>query len=207
MSAFALEDFGTSAPARHGESALQTAGPKGEDRFDDGYNSGWDDAMTQVDAEQSRVAERLADRLVTLEHDQRAATAAALSALEPALRDIFDKLLPRAAERAFLPLLLEEVRTALDTAGGRLVLHVAPEEETAVLRLLERAGIARDRVGVRSEATLSMSQALIRWGGQERRVDLESVLTSLDDALETFLATMDRGPDAADADIKEAIDG
>ena len=52
-----------------------------------------------------------------------------------------------------------------------------------------------------------MSQALIRWDGQERRIDLEGVLAALDDALETFLATMDRGPDAADADTKEAVNG
>ena len=207
MSRFALEDFGTPASARAAGPGPEAAAAGVADRFDDGYNAGWDDAMAQVEAEQTRVAERLAERLVTLEQDQRAATAAALAALEPAMRDIFDKLLPRTAGRAFLPLLIEEVRTALDIAGGKLALHVAPEEEAAVVRLLERAAIGADRVRVRPEATLSISQALIRWDGQERRIDLEGVLSALDDALETFLATMDRGPDAGDADIKEAVNG
>ncbi len=36
---------------------------------------------------------------------------------------------------------------------------------------------------------------------------MEGTLAALDDALETFLATMDRGDDAAGADMKEAING
>lgn len=203
MSRFALEDFGKHAFPRAAGGGSPMA-PGAADRFDDGYNSGWDDAMSQVETEQTRVAERLAERLGGLEQSRQAATAAAIQALEPALRDIFDKLLPRTVERAFLPLLLEEVGSVLGAAGGKVSLHVAPEEEAAVTRLLERAQIGADRVGVRPEATLSISQALIRWDGQERRVDLEGVLTALDDALETFLATMDRGPTA---DTKEAVNG
>lgn len=204
MSRFALEDFGSAASIRP---AMPAAGSGAPDRFDDGFNAGWDDAMAQVEAEQTRVAEGLAERLDSLEHDQRAATAAALAALEPTLRDIFDKLLPRTAERAFLPLLLEEIGSLLAEGHLRPVLHVAPEEEAAVLRLLVRAAIGPDRLTVRPEPALSVSQALIRWEGQERQLDLEGVLSALDDALETFLATMDRGPGAGDAEPQEAVNG
>ena len=204
MIGFALEDFGSAAaahaPGRAG------SGVKTLDRFDDGYNAGWQDAMDRIEAEQKHVGERLAERLDRMELTQRDANAAALTALEPALRDIFDRLLPRAAERAFLPILLEEVGAVLAGDAGRLTLHVAPEEEQAISRLLERAGHAEDRVSVRPEPTLSISQAHIRWQGQERRVDLEGVLSTLDEALETFIATMDRGDDAA-PDIKEARNG
>ncbi|WP_339640529.1 hypothetical protein [Jannaschia helgolandensis] len=175
------------------------------DRFDDGYNAGWDDAMAQVEAEQSRVAAQLAERLTGLERDQRAAMTTALMTLEPALRDVFDKLLPSTVERAFLPILLEEVEAVLDAGTECLTLVVAPEDAAPVARLLERGGIAAERVTVTPEPALSMSQALIRWTGQERQIDLEGVLTALDDALETFLATMDRGQDAAG--LKEALNG
>lgn len=206
MSGFALEDFGSRAwTARPVAGAA--AAKAGADRFDAGYNAGWDDAMARVEAEQTRVGERLAERLDALELGQRAANAGALAALEPALRDVFDKVLPHAAGRAFLPLLLDEMATVLSGDAGHLVVQVAPEEEAAVLRLLERVGHPPGRVAVRAEPTLSISQALIRWEGQERRVDLEGVLAELDDALETFLATMDRGPDAAEIDIKEARNG
>ncbi len=163
--------------------------------------------MAQVTRDQGRVAERLAERLETIELDQRSANAGALAALEPALRDVFDKLLPGAAERAFLPLLMEEVGRLLADGSGPLTLHVAPEEEPALVRLIDRAGLSVERIRVRPEPALSISQALIRWEGQERRIDLEAVLAALDDALETFLATMDRGPDAAEPELKEAANG
>ena len=198
--ALRLEDFGALGQAP-GMASVDHA----NDRFDDGYNAGWDDAMAQVEAEQSRVAAQLAERLTGLERDQRAAMTTALMTLEPALRDVFDKLLPSTVERAFLPILLEEVEAVLDAGTECLTLVVAPEDAAPVARLLERGGIAAERVTVTSEPVLSMSQALIRWTGQERQIDLEGVLTALDDALETFLATMDRGQDAAG--LKEALNG
>ena len=202
MRGFTLEDFGSGRPVA--TSSRSEIAPAPIDRFDDGYNAGWDDAMAQVTRDQGRVAERLAQRLGTIELDQRAANAGALAALEPALRDVFDKLLPGAVERAFLPLLMEEVGRLLADGSGPLTLHVAPEEEPPLVRLLDRAGLSGERIRVRPEPALSISQALIRWEGQERRIDLEAVLAALDDALETFLATMDRGPDAAEPELKEA---
>lgn len=206
MNAAILEDFGSRLSvlsSAHAAPALSD----GIDRYDDGYNAGWDDAMAQVDADQARVGEGLANRLCTLEHGHRESTAAALVALEPTLREIFDKLLPRTAERAFLPLLLEEIRALLADGADKLTLHVAPEEQAAVSRLLERSGIDTKRAAVRAEPTLSISQAQVRWDGQERRIDLESTLGALDEALETFLATMDRGTDAGSVEPKEASNG
>lgn len=199
MSSLSLEDFGDPG------SALVTDIPAATDRFDDGYNAGWDDAMAQVETEQARVSEQLADRLTELEHNQRAAMSTALTTLEPALRDVFDKLLPRTVKRAFFPILLEEVEAVLASGAESLILAVAPEDAGPIARLLERGGIPSSRAVVQPEPAMSMSQAVIRWTGQERRIDLEGVLTALDDALETFLATMDRGQDAPD--IKEALNG
>lgn len=206
MNASILEDFGSRMPVG-APPARPAAAAKDIDRFDDGYNAGWDDAMAQVEAEQTRVGEGLATRLGSLEQGHRAAVAASLLALEPTLREIFDKLLPRTAERAFLPLLLEEIERLLDDGAGKLALHVAPEEEASVVRLLARAKIGPDRVTVRSEPALSISQAQLRWQGQERRIDLERTLEALDEALESFLATLDRGTDLKESDLKEAANG
>ena len=187
-----LEDFGLRRPARSAApvpmpEAVHEA-PKAD--FDAAYNAGWDDAMAQIDGEQGRIGEKLAERLGTLERDQADAMRAAVAALEPLLHDIFDKLLPRAAERGFLGVLLEEVGALAETEVGRFVIQVAPEDAPRLSRLLARTDLAPDRVTVRGEPALALSQALIRWEGQERRVDLEAVLTALDDALESFLATL-----------------
>ncbi|GIT91639.1 hypothetical protein JANAI62_20960 [Jannaschia pagri] len=192
MTRIILEDFGQSArPAPVHETVTQDVPDAG---FDEAYNAGWDDAMAQVDAEQGRVSEKLRERLLLLERDQQAAVASAISALEPLLHDVFDKLLPRAAERSFIPLLLEEVEQVLADGAGHLVILVAPEEAASLARLLERSDLSPDQVSVKSEPALSLSQALVRWDDQERRIDLEAALSALDQALETFLASVEMDP-------------
>ncbi|WP_146204859.1 hypothetical protein [Jannaschia seohaensis] len=146
--------------------------------------------MAQVDAEQGRLGDRLRDRLEALEIAQADAMRSSVSALEPVLHEIFDKLLPRAVERGFLGVLMEEVGTLAADEAGRFTIQVAPEEAPRVTRLLARADLAPNRVTVRPEPALALSQALIRWEANERRIDLESVLGALDDALESFLDTL-----------------
>lgn len=197
MSGFALEDFGSALRVRATQGEI--ARPDGIDRYDAGYNAGWDDALAQVEGEQARVGEKLAERLTSLEQGHEAAMAASLDALEPLLRDVFDRLLPRAAERAFVGVVMEELRDVANAGAGTMTLLVAPEEVAAVGRLIERSDLAGGRVEVAGEPALSLSQALIRWSGKERRIDFEAALGALDAALETFLATRERA-DADDAD-------
>ncbi|WP_299818272.1 hypothetical protein [uncultured Jannaschia sp.] len=206
MSGFALEDFGDVYPFdKPVKPVVEEPRP---DRYEEGYNAGYDDAMAQVETEQGRVAEKFAERLHGLDLDRRAAMGTALTALEPALREIFDRLLPHAAERSFLPILMQEIRKAFDGEAATVTVLVAPEDNARLVRLLDRADIESERVTVRSEPALSINQALLRWDGQERRVDLEGALTALDDALETYLSTMDRGTSAGDDDLmKEAANG
>lgn len=188
MTRLPLEDFGRPRVAPLAPVSFEVAPDNGD--FETAYNSGWDDAMTQVDEEQGRIGEKLADRLLVLERDQQSAITSAISALEPMLHEVFDKLLPRAAERGFIGVLLEEIQTLLADGAGSLIIQVAPEEATSLARLIERTDLSPNRVSIRPEPALAISQALVRWDDQERRVDLEAVLTALDEALETFLESV-----------------
>lgn len=195
-----FEDFGSRTPA---PIARRSAAPQpASDRFDEGYNAGWDDAMARVAEEQTRIGEQLADRLIALETDHLTARQALINDLEPALREVFDKLLPHAVERAFLSNLLEEVNLALAATNDQLQILVSPEDVAPMMRLLDRADIPPARASVSAEPALALSQALIRWTGQERRIDLEGVLSDLDAALDTYFATLDRSQNAPAA--KEA---
>ncbi|SDY44932.1 hypothetical protein SAMN05444004_101469 [Jannaschia faecimaris] len=197
-----FEDFGdpeASPPARSSPTAVAV------DRYDDGFNAGWDDAMAQVDAEQSRIGAQLAIRLAEIDRDEREAGQALIADLEPALRDVFDKVLPHAVERTFLGCLMEEITDVLNAANEQLTVNVSPEDVTPMTRLLGRAGIGPTQAIVSGESALAMSQALITWTGQERRIDLDGVLSELDSAIDTFFETLDRGQNATD--IKEAQNG
>lgn len=197
-----LEDFGSTAPRVAPKAA---AAPAGSDRFDDGYNAGWDDAMAQVARDQTRIAEQLADRLAVLAPEGEALRRKLMADLEPALRDVFDKVLPHAVDRSFLGTVLMEITQTMAAANEDLMVFVSPEDVAPMLRLLDRAALSSDQVQVAAEPALAMSQALLRWTGQERRIDLGGVLSDMDDAIDTFFATLDRGQNAAD--IKEAQNG
>ena len=190
-----LEDFGQMS-ARPSAGSVEPA--SGADRFDEGYNAGWDDAMAQVEKEETRIGEQLATRLAALECDHDATRLALIADLEPALRDVFDKLLPHTVERTFLANLMEEVAASLQATNEQLRILVSPEDMTPMVRLIERAGISPHQAVVAAEPALAMSQALIRWTGQERRVDLEGVLADLDAAIDAYFETLDRGQNAVD---------
>ncbi len=197
-----LEDFGRPLVLR------PVPGPATEgagDRYDEGYNAGWDDAMAHQEGLQTQIGEQLATRLSALDRTREEIRRDLVAALEPAFRDIFDKVLPRTAERAFLPCLVEEAADVLRDATEDVRILVTPEDVSPLEALLDRAGIGPDQATVAAEPALAMSQALIRWTGQERRIDFDAVLEGLDASLETFFATLDRGQDAAE--LKEAQNG
>ncbi|WP_179380981.1 FliH/SctL family protein [Jannaschia marina] len=195
-----LEDFGR--PLTRASAPL-TAATEGQ--FDAGYNAGWDDAMRQVESDRAAVGSELAERLKTLSQERAAARREMIAQLEPALREIFDKVLPRAADRSFLPSLVEEIAEIARTAETTVRLLVAPENCVPVRRACAQAELSDAEVEVCSEAALGPAQAFAKWGGEERQFDLDRVLQDLDAALETFLDTL--GPEQTTPDLKEAQNG
>ena len=211
MSALLFEDFacGPEAPAPDAgaEPAQEPeAEPAPLPGYEEGYAEGWAEAMRQVEAEGTRVSEGLAAALARSESGQAEAMAAALDSLAPALREIFDRLLPHAADRAFLPILMEELRAAHAEAPGNTVLLVAGDDLPRVEPLLARGIHGAAGVDLRADPSLVPGQALIRWNREARRIDLEAVLAALDTALEDLITTrsQETGPTSAcETDILE----
>lgn len=219
-----FEDFGAVPSAPFDAAEPQDQVPEGDATpdappagYDEGYSAGWEDATAQLEAEGLRVSEGLAAALSRAELARDDAMALTLASLGPALTDIFDRLLPQVAGRAFLPMLLQEVEAALDDAQGPVTLLVAPEEVGRVQSALARLTPDAPQVALRGEPALGLSQALIRWEGEARRIDLEAVLTALDGALDDLMASasptpsgtgMDAGADTDhDITFKEAANG
>jgi flagellar assembly protein FliH len=181
-----LEDFGQ-IDARHVD-LDRSAKVGGAERveFDDGYRAGWEDALAEAAEERSGISRALGERLLELSHSQEAANRAALASLEPLLHELFDKVLPRAADKFFLPVILEEARALLDGAGAQaLRVAVCPDEAAAMRALARDAGL--DAATIVEDPAMSPSQAMLRHEREERRVDLAEVLARFDDALDEFL--------------------
>lgn len=182
-----LEDFAGGARIAVQAGQLATPDSARADGFDAGYSAGWDDAVAQIETENARIGDALAARLTQIEADRDAGLRASLAAFEPLVHDMLDRLLPRAVDRGFVPLLLEEARAVLEAGTARLTLRVGADEAEAVATALTPHPSVAARVAIRPDADMAPSQALLCWEGRERRVDLQAVLTGLDAAFDALL--------------------
>ena len=100
---FLLEVFEHPDPGG-GFGALSDAGAGAEDArlasFEDGYKAGWDDAIAAQDKETARIRADFARSLEDLGFTYTEAHRHVLNAIEPLLRDMVCKVMPRMAHRA-----------------------------------------------------------------------------------------------------------
>ncbi|UWQ21820.1 hypothetical protein [Jannaschia sp. W003] len=176
-----LEDFAVAPGRARGQSA------EGTDLFDRGYQQGWEDAAAAIRADDLRAAARLATRLEGMTHTQSAAMSLCLAQIEPLLAEIFDKMLPRAADRAFLGLVIQEAASQLrDASGHALTLRVAPEAVGPLHAYLEGTSADLAALRVEGEAGLAPLEARLVHPGGEREIDLAGLLDGMDDAFDAL---------------------
>ena len=165
--------------------AVRGSAPAASDRYDEGYRQGWDDAAAELRAEDRRLAARVAGRLAAAAHAQEAAVALCLDQLAPMVSDLFDKLLPHAADRGFVPLVVEEAEALLRGPGERrLSLRLAPDAVGPLLAFLGDA--PPDGLTVEADPAMGPMQARFAHPGGERELDLARLLDALDDAIDSL---------------------
>lgn len=158
--------------------------------FDQGYSQGWEDASAAIKADDIRLASRVAAHLESMSHTQQSAMALCLSQVEPLLTELFDRVLPRAADRAFMALILQEAEILLKgTSGQVLAVRVAPETVGPLQSLLDAGSVASDSVRIEAQPGLDPLQARLTHPAGEREVDLARILDAMDDAFEAFRQT------------------
>lgn len=163
----------------------------GARRYEEGYKQGWDDAAARIRDDDTRVGARAATRIEGMAHTQRAAMALCLAQIEPMLTEVFDKLLPRAADRGFLGIVMQEAEAMLrDADGHALSLRLAPEALEAVRATLIEGGADLAAVRLEPDPELEPLQAVLSHPGAEREVDVARMLDALDGAFEDMRKTV-----------------
>ena len=188
MNGVRLEDFdaGRPEPPEVSEAApapdpavLETARVAG---YEDGYKSGWDDAIRSAEQEAKTVGAELARNLRDLSFTYFEAREEVLAALEPFLHEllgtIFPELLPEAAAAA-LAKELAELATEGSESGVRIL--VSPDDAEVVKGLLEPEADVTARV--LEEPAMLPGQARIASELREVAIDTGSVLERLRAAL------------------------
>jgi flagellar biosynthesis/type III secretory pathway protein FliH len=153
--------------------------------FEQGYSAGWEDAAATQADDQSRLKGDIARNLQALGFTFQEARVHVLRAVEPLVAAIVGQLLPRLAREALAPVVLETLLPLVEALGETPVsVMVAPSSRAAVEPFLTlNSGLPLTIV---EEPSLGEGQVFLRMGDAEARVDLDSAVAAITEAVRGF---------------------
>jgi flagellar biosynthesis/type III secretory pathway protein FliH len=186
-----LEDFGqlvqsSTAPqaSAPGVSEVDLEGQKLE-AFEKGYRAGWDDAVTAQTDEATRVSSAFGQHLQDLSFTYHEAYGQVMSAVTPLLTEMVETFLPEVVRATLGQHIAEQLQKRAQEIGQLEVeVAVAPSRLEAVAPLLE--GGFGFPLRLVPDDTLADDQADIRFGDQERQIDLGDLIASVSEAVQGF---------------------
>ncbi len=186
-----LQSFDLGPGPARGEAAV--SGAEAEElrlgAYEQGYAAGWDDAIAAQDDEIARLRTDLGHSLREMALNHHDARRHVLAALEPLLSDMIAKVLPAIAHRSLGPMIIEVLEpVARDLSEAPITILTAPQHCQTVEALLAatHAGLA---AVVRAEPALGDGQAYLKVGAHETRIDLDSVVQAIGQAVSGFFLT------------------
>lgn len=150
--------------------------------YDEGYKTGWDDAMSKSREDGERIGAEFARNLRDLGFTYEEARAHVLKSFEGFLDELAAVFLPAVMAEAIGPVLLEALADLADEAAGAPVLiRVAPGEAERLRGFLSEGTTLP--VQIIDEPSLAEGQAYLKLGAEERRVDLAEPLARVREAI------------------------
>ncbi len=163
--------------------------------YEQGYQAGWDDAVAAQGENQSVLKTDLARNLQALSFTWQEVRAHMLTALEPLLTGMVDRLLPETARETLAPVVLQQLmplaEQALDEPAVLVLNPVVRAPVEALVR--EATGLP---LRIEEEPTLAEGQVYLRLGPAEAKVDLTRAIAEITAAVRGFFTlAQERGAD------------
>ena len=180
-----LENFG--AYARGTPVALTDVSLEEQklEAFEKGYQAGWDDSVKAGSDDTRRVSADFAQNLQDLSFTYQEAHSAVLGSLRPLLDQMVSTVLPAIAQKTLGLQLSELLQSLVSEHGAQPVEIVAAPTNIATLEgLLD----ASDQMAVTAveEPSMAEGQVYIRFGTQEREINITDVLAAIEQAVAGF---------------------
>jgi flagellar biosynthesis/type III secretory pathway protein FliH len=162
--------------------------------FDQGYQGGWDDAVSAQSDDQTRIKADLARNLQALSFSYHEARQHILHAIEPLMASIVERVLPMAAKAALAPIILETLLPlAQDASEPPITVVIHPSVRAAVEAL---AALSPNLpIVLQDEETLGEGTAYIRFRSGETQIDLDDAVARIARAVQDFFALNGKEPD------------
>lgn len=192
MSAFQLEEFSTRIVSDDPTLASNTSLEEHRlEAFEQGYKAGWDDATAAQSDDQARVAADFARNLQELSFTYHQARGQILGSLEPLLKEMVTKVLPKLAYENLPQTIIDEILLVAQKqteAGIQIV--ISPANRPALEQLLE----TQDSFDITliEEPSMANGLAYLRFADTEKQIDLDSILTSFSQSVEGYFEQQEK---------------
>jgi flagellar assembly protein FliH len=191
-----LENFGPPSGIQNSSQRQDEPVPPEEslEVFEEGYRSGWDDAVQAKSDSADHISEGLAQNLLDLSFTFHEAQAATMKSVAPLLDQIVKALLPEVLPASLATHILEELqhRIRVDDVGTVLIC-VSPDNTERVSSLISSTPAMA--VTVQGDSGLSDIEAVLRLDREERHLDLADLATGIQDAIDGLI--FDAGKEVA----------
>lgn len=171
-----LEEFGDPGQAN------DTVEPGQSPDFLAGLEQGRAEGRVAAEQEQTALRQAFVDALEDLAFTTAEARHQVMAALQPVLEQVANQVIPSLIAEGYPAQLVAALETACDNAtSGPMLLHVPPNQVAAVEAVL--SGDGTPDVTVVSDPTLADTAARIAGWDSESFIDLEALITGLQEAL------------------------
>lgn len=153
--------------------------------YEQGYAAGWEDSVAAQNEEKSQMAADLAHNLQSLSFTYHEARVHILRSLEPLLVDMVVHLLPEVAKSALASTVLKALLPLAESAADTPIkILFNPAARNVIEPLVEPAN--GPPLMLVEEPTLGEGQVFLQLGESEVRVDMESALSEIRNAIADF---------------------
>lgn len=192
MSILKLEEFNTQIVSDDPKLATSTSLEEHRlEAFEQGYKAGWDDAAAAQSDDQTRIKADFAKNLQELSFTYHQARGQILSSIEPLLKEMVSKVLPKLAYENLSQTIIDEVLSVAKTqteAGIQVV--ISPSNRPALEQLVElQDGL---NITIIEEPSMADGLAYLRFADTEKHIDLDSVLTRYSQSVEGYFEQQEK---------------
>lgn len=189
LRALKLEVFGN-VPSSGG--AMPAVGGDHEElrlsAFEAGYKSGWDDATAEREKSDQLIAADLERNLQDISFSYAEARAEVLSGFGGLIASILSSFLPAVAAEAVVPLVDAELKALLRDFGDQKCELQASPRTAAQLEWLISRHLEAD-LHIVPEPAFADGRVSLRFGGEEREVDMSGMVDTMTAAIRDFTQT------------------
>ena len=156
--------------------------------YEGGYKSGWDDATAEREKSDQLIAADLERNLQDISFTYSEARSEVLNGFGGLIESILTSFLPAVAAEAVVPLVNAELETLLRNLGDQRCELLASVRTAAQLDWLISRHLEAD-LHIIPEPAFADGRVSLRFGGEEREVDMSGMVETMTAAIRDFTET------------------